>query len=110
MAVLLDSDGFDSHPALFKKELDLHEIISQFDLNGITSALVQLGLAVSLVLFFVWRDWVREQVTVRQREELETFIRTQLMTLVMETNKNITLSTKVIEENQALLQKYVKNE
>jgi len=85
------------------------EVISQFDVNGITSALVQLGLAVCLVLFFVWRDWVREQVALEQREELESFIRTQLMTLVMETNKNITLSTKVIDENQKLLETLLKN-
>ena len=78
-------------------------IFAQFDIDGVSTAIVQLGLAVCLVVFFVWRDYVREQHTHRQLNELESFIRVQLMEMVQETNRNITLSTRAIEESERII-------
>jgi len=39
----------------------------------------EFGPAVTAIAFFMWRDWKREERSVLQNNELNEFIRTQLL-------------------------------
>jgi len=46
----------------------------------------ELGPYLSLMLFFIWRDFRREERMEKQINSLNEFIRTELMSLIEKTN------------------------
>lgn len=55
----------------------------------ITHLLINVGLAATLVIWFVWQNTKRERIDTEAKTELELFIRGTLL--------------KIVEENSALL-------
>jgi len=47
----------------------------------------QVGPYLGLMFFFIWRDYRREEKLVKQIDDLNTFIRTELMDLIDKTNE-----------------------
>ena len=60
------------------------------------TAIVQLGLSVSLCVFFVYRDYKREQSNQLRTTALETFQRETLVKLSEESTKQLALSTQAM--------------
>jgi hypothetical protein len=47
----------------------------------------QVGPYLGLMFFFIWRDYRREEQLVKQIDDLNNFIRTELMDLIDKTNE-----------------------
>lgn len=47
----------------------------------------EVGPYIGIMFFFVWRDYRREEQLVRQINDLQKFIRVQLMDLIDKTNE-----------------------
>ena len=47
----------------------------------------QVGPYIGLMFFFIWRDYRREEKLAKQIDDLNNFIRTELMDLIDKTNE-----------------------
>jgi hypothetical protein len=47
----------------------------------------QVGPYIGLMLFFIWRDYRREEKLVKQIDDLNSFIKKELMDLIEQTNE-----------------------
>ena len=54
----------------------------------------EVGPYLGIMFFFIWRDYRREEQLVKQINELQTFIRDELMDLIDKTNEAIKNVTK----------------
>lgn len=61
--------------------------------------LKDFGPLIGIVLFFIWRDWRREENLVERVEKLEDFNTEVLTTLVKEQAGVIATNTEVIKAN-----------
>jgi len=66
----------------------------------IVHLLFNAGLAVTLVLWFVWQNNIREKADKESKDELEKFIRETLMKIVED-------NSSLLRENQIILSKCV---
>lgn len=58
-------------------------------LESFLQILFDQGVAVAAVVYFLWRDYVRERSTTQVLVDREQFIRDTLVNLVSETNTNM---------------------
>ena len=47
----------------------------------------QVGPYIGLMFFFIWRDYRREEKLVKQIDDLNSFIKKELMDLIEQTNE-----------------------
>lgn len=64
--------------------------------------LKDFGPLVGIVLFFIWRDWRREENLVERVQKLEDFNTQVLQNIVEEQAKVIATNTEVIKANTEL--------
>lgn len=54
----------------------------------------QVGPYIGLMFFFIWRDYRREEKLVKQIDDLNSFIKKELMDLIEQTNEALRHVTK----------------
>lgn len=62
------------------------------------SVVKEAGPFVSLIAFFIWRDYKREQSLGKVNEELQTFIRTTLLVLLEKTSAAIQMNAEIVKK------------
>ena len=60
--------------------------------------LKEFGPVLGIILFFIWRDWKREDRLVTRLESLEQFQRDKLISLIKETNDVVTTNTRQFDQ------------
>lgn len=68
--------------------------------------LKDFGPVLGVILFFVWRDWKREDRLVERIEALEKFQQEQLIGLIQKTNEVVTHNTEQLKWVAALVQNW----
>lgn len=66
--------------------------------------LKDFGPILGVILFFIWRDWKREDRLLLKIEKLEEFQQTQLLKLLEETNTVVAHNTDQLKWVQGLVQ------
>jgi hypothetical protein len=57
----------------------------------------EAGPAIAVIMFFIWRDYKREQSLGKVIAEMEMFQRTTLLTLLQKTTEAVTACTHAME-------------
>jgi len=67
-----------------------------------------LGPVLGLLLFFVWRDWRREDLLSSKIEKLEDYQRKTLFSLVEKTNEVLAQNTEQLKFTNQLFERFIK--
>jgi hypothetical protein len=71
----------------------------------ITDLLKDFGPLIGTILFFIWRDWKREESLVNRVEKLEDFNNEVLVKMATEQASIIATNTEVVKMNTEMLDK-----
>lgn len=84
-------------------------LIAESNLMDLLELAKQFGAPVAIMVFFIWRDYKREQdLTVRLRD-LEEYQKTTLSSIVKESTQAITRNNQLFEEIRELLKDAKRN-
>jgi len=72
--------------------------------------LKDFGPVLGVILFFIWRDWKREDRMVERITALEQFQQTQLIELIERTNQVVSHNTEQLKWVAALVQGHHHND
>ncbi len=62
----------------------------------------QAGPIAAIIIFFIWRDWKREERMFSRIEVLENFVQNSLLTLVQKVAETLQQNTKALERLEKL--------
>lgn len=62
------------------------------------TVLKEFGPVLGIILFFIWRDWKREDRLVNRLESLEQFQRDKLMAVIANTTEVVATNTRQFDQ------------
>lgn len=72
--------------------------------------LKEFGPVLGIVLFFIWRDWRREDRLVTQISSLEKFQREKLITLIQDTTNVVSTNTRQFDQILEFMESWREND
>lgn len=87
-----------SHARTHSESIVMNPLVGQVEIGSVAKLVTDIGIMASLVLFFTWTAWKREERLANRITALETFAQTDLINVGAASTEAIRDNTKAILE------------